>query len=97
MGESILSLNQDQLQLEQRLASGPSMSNLLEYAFRILTFFSDVSPSSEQSSRIRFELESISKQHSGGYFFTVLEEYTIHLLQNNTIEEYKRELRAKAN
>jgi hypothetical protein len=38
----------------------------------------------------------MSRTYSGGLFFTVLEEYTIHILDNNAIEEYKRELRAKA-
>lgn len=72
MSESILTINQDQLQLEQRIQNSPAMANLLEFVFRILTFFSDVNPHSEESSRIRSELEDIARQHSGGYFFTVL-------------------------
>lgn len=38
----------------------------------------------------------MSRQYSGGLFFTVLEKYTVHVLQNNAIEEYKNEMRAKA-
>jgi hypothetical protein len=96
MSENILTLNQEQINLEQRLAVSPSVTNLLEYAFRILTYFSEVNPSSQEGTHIRNELEKLSQQYSGGFLFTALEEYTIHILQNNTIEQYKGELRAKA-
>jgi hypothetical protein len=78
------------MELEKILSTAPSMSNLLEYAFRILTYFSEIDPHSQEATHIRNELDKISRENNGGIFFTVLEEYTVHLLQNNTIEEYKR-------
>lgn len=38
----------------------------------------------------------IRKNNVGGYYFTVLEEYTKYILENNSIEIYKEELRQKA-
>ena len=38
----------------------------------------------------------IRKNNVGGFYFTVLEEYTKYILENNSIEIYKEELRQKA-
>ena len=38
----------------------------------------------------------IKKNNVGGFYFTVLEEYTKYILENNSIEIYKEELRQKA-
>lgn len=41
-------------------------------------------------------MNAIRRNNVGGYYFTVLEEYTKYILENNSIEIYKEELRNKA-
>jgi hypothetical protein len=72
------------------IESLPSLQNVLEFIFRILSFFSEIKLDSADAVKIRNELDNIGKKYTGGYLFTVLEEYTIHILQNNAIELYKR-------
>lgn len=61
------------------------MENLLEYVLRILAYFSEITLASPEAAKIRTELAATSRSYSGGLFFTVLEEYTIHILENNAI------------
>ena len=94
--ETIVTINQEQIYLQQVIGSLPALENVLEFVLRIVAFFSEVHTQSAEGVRMRAEIEGIGKQYVGGYLFTMLEEYTIHILQNNAIEMYKRELRAKA-
>jgi len=66
------------------------MDNLIEYVVRILCVFSQVNLISPESTSIRTEITNISCSYTGGLFFTALEEYTIHILESNAIEKYRR-------
>lgn len=61
MSQSIMTINQEQIQMQKKLMSSVSMENLLELMVRLLTFFSDVPQGSQEAINIRQEVETIAK------------------------------------
>lgn len=53
---------------------------MLELVFRILAYFSEIETNSVEAKKIKDEIDEMTRKYSGGVFFTVLEEYTIHIL-----------------